>query len=197
MYSIKTNKAIISDEPSLRKPVKLVFNIVFGIIVSVILTIPTILMGQSGSTNTSALNQMIGVSVELVSLSSIDIETISNMNLGRVRPGDEEIFIDPRTDPGAGLMRAIGKPNSTVRISFQEERELVRVGGGNVIQFTYLVAGNTIEDQVSAEPLLLENRDLVLSQTGEYFFWIGGRLTLEGVEFGQYEGEFTIEIDYL
>jgi len=36
-----------------------------------------------------------------------------------------------------------------------------------------------------------------MSEDGEYFFWVGGTMQLEGDILGQYEGEFTIEIDFI
>ncbi len=150
---------------------------------------------QNGTVSTTS---NVGVSVSINSSeSAVELTTVTNMNLGQITQNQVEVFVDPLTDPGAGLMRATGRPNASVRISFQASRELIRVGGGAILNFTYMISGNTIEEQTTAELLREENRDIRLGPSGEYFFWIGGRMNLEGVVFGQYEGEFTIEIDYL
>lgn len=154
-------------------------------------------MAQSQNGNTAAASN-VGVTVAINSSeSAVELTTITNMNLGQITQNQVEVFVDPLTDPGAGLMRATGRPNASVRISYQASRELVRVGGGAILNFTYMISGNTIEEQTTSELLREENRDIRLGPSGEYFFWIGGRMSLEGVVFGQYEGEFTIEIDYL
>ncbi len=129
--------------------------------------------------------------------SSIEVETISNISFGRVIPGMEELVINPRLDPGAGLLRVSGRPNSIIRVSFLEQREIYRVGGGQPLLFTYIVSGGTENNQLNSEPITTENRQLTLSSQGEYFFWIGGRLNLAGIDIGEYEGEFALEIDYL
>lgn len=139
----------------------------------------------------------IAISIGLQIDSSIEIETISNINIGRVRPGDEVVTIDPRVDPGAGLIRLSGRPGGLVRISFVQRRELIRVGGGGAIQFEYQMSGNFRDEQSASQLVMAENSDLLLSDQGEYFLWIGGTLSLQGIVFGQYEGEFTIEVDYL
>jgi hypothetical protein len=147
------------------------------------------LLGQS----TETVSIRVGLAIE----SAIEIETISNINLGRVQPGQGEVVIDPKSDPGAGLLKLSGRPDALIRISFAERRELIRVGGGGAIQFLYRLAGSTRDEQSTAELLELENRDLRMGPNGDYFIWVGGTVTLQGVVFGQYEGEFTIEIDYL
>lgn len=139
----------------------------------------------------------IAISIGLQIDSSIEIETISNINIGRVRPGDEVITIDPRVDPGAGLLRLSGRAGGVVRISYVQRRELIRVGGGGAIQFEYQMSGNFRDEQSASQLIVTENSDLILSEQGEYFLWIGGTLSLQGIVFGQYEGEFTIEVDYL
>jgi hypothetical protein len=141
--------------------------------------------------------ESVSISVGLAIESSIEIETISNINLGRIQPGQGEVFIDPKSDPGAGLLKLSGRPDALIRISFAERRELIRVGGGGVIQFLYLLAGSTRDEQSTSDLIQLENRDLRMGRSGEYFIWVGGTVSLDGVVFGQYEGEFTIEIDYL
>lgn len=148
---------------------------------------------EAVSQSTDAIRISIGLQID----SSIEIETISNINLGRVRPGDESVSLDPRVDPGAGLLRLSGRPRAVVRISYVQRRELIRVGGGGAIQFVYQMSGNFRDEQSASQLIVAENTDLILSEHGEYFLWIGGTLSLQGIVFGQYEGEFTIEVDYL
>ena len=142
-------------------------------------------------------SDVVSVTVSTSILSTVELVTISNMNFGRLNMDATELRLDPRTDAGAGLMKATGRPNAAIRVSFLEQRELIRIGGGSTINFTYTVAGATSDNQLTSETLTRENRTLNMSSTGEYYFWIGGFASIENIQFGAYQGEFTIEIEYL
>ncbi len=160
----------------------------------VTMLVPMVVLAQSPSVQT---NDVVTVSVSTTIVSAVELVTISNMNFGRLNMDANELRLDPKTDAGAGLMRATGRPNAAIRVSFLEQRELIRVGGGSTINFTYAVAGATTDNQLTAEPLSRENRTLNLSSTGEFYFWIGGFASIQNIQFGAYQGEFTIEIEYL
>jgi hypothetical protein len=160
--------------------------------VSLVFLLPVILSAQTIRSDSAII-----VRVSTTIQTSITLETLANINFGRVSPGMTELYINPRTDNGAGILRVSGSPNSIIRVSFLERRELNRVGGGESLVFVYEVSGASEENQFISEPMRQENRQIVLSSTGEYYFWIGGRLDLAGISFGQYEGEFTLEIDYI
>lgn len=126
-------------------------------------------------------NDLVSVNVSTSILSTVELVTISNMNFGRMNIDAAELRLDPRTDAGAGLMKATGRPNAAIRVSFLEQRELIRVGGGSTINFTYTVAGATTDNQLTSELLTRENRTLTMSSTGEFYFWIGGFAAIENI----------------
>jgi hypothetical protein len=140
---------------------------------------------------------VISVNVSASIQASIELTTISNINFGQVTPGMTELYINPRQDGGAGLMRITGQPDMLIRVSFLERRELINTSGGLPLLFVYDISGAQTEDQFLSERLTAENREISLGPEGEFYFWIGGRLDLTNVSFGQYEGEFTLEIDYI
>lgn len=152
---------------------------------------------QLSSSSLWAQGNNITVNVAASIQTGVELVTISNMNFGRINLDATEIRLDPRMDAGAGLMKATGRPNALVRISFLEQRELIRIGGGRSLNFTYIVSGSTSDNQLNSEVLSRENRTLAFSSTGEFFFWIGGFAPIENIEFGSYQGEFTIEVEYL
>ncbi len=145
----------------------------------------------------STSGTVISVNVSAAIQSSIELTTISNINFGQVTPGMTELYINPRQDGGAGLMRITGQPDMLIRVSFLERRELINTSGGLPLLFIYDISGAQTEDQFLSERLTAENREISLGPEGEFYFWIGGRLDLTNVSFGQYEGEFTLEIDYI
>lgn len=137
----------------------------------------------------------IGVSARVVN--TIEIVTIRDMQFGPVQPGQQQISIDPLQDSETGKMIAIGIPGSSIKVSFVRERTLTRVDGSSTLTFTYEIAGNDQDDQSSAELLQSENRNLDLNEEGEYYFWIGGQVNIEDAKPGQYNGDFTIEVEYI
>ncbi len=143
-----------------------------------------------------ATSAIISVSVSAGISTTIEIETLSNINFGQINPSMTNIYINPRADAGAGVMRIRGRSNTPVRVSFLDRRELVRVGGGGAGFFYFEVSGSPFDNQFFSEPITVENRQIIIGDEGEYYFWIGGRMSLENLTFGQYEGEFTLEIDY-
>ncbi len=159
-----------------------------------IMLLPTLVLGQS---NPARSDDRVIVTVSTSILSTVELVTISNMNFGRLNIDANELRLDPKTDAGAGLMKASGRPNAAIRVSFIEQRELIRIGGGSTINFTYTVAGAVTDNQLTSEILTQENRTLTMSSTGEFYFWIGGFASIENIQFGAYQGEFTIEIEYL
>jgi type 1 fimbria pilin len=127
---------------------------------------------------------------------SIEMQTMRNMQLNEVQPSQQTISIDPMSDTETGKMKAIGDANGRIRISFIKQRTLTHPDG-STLTFTYTVAGNDEDDQPSAEVLKSDNRDLTLNADGEYYFWIGGEVNVENAKPGGYNGNFTIEVEYI
>lgn len=129
--------------------------------------------------------------------SEVIIVTLRDMNLDQQLTRAGVLEVNPVTDGEAGKIRAEGMPNAEVRISFLSQRELLRDEGAEYLTFYYRIAGNDIDDQASAEILDLDNRDYTLNEDGEFYFWIGGEVDLRNAVHGAYDGEFTVEIEYL
>ena len=157
-----------------------------------------IALAQNGNNGTSTtIRNTVSISVSAEVQSSLEIETLSNITVDRVSPGQQEIIVNPRQDPGAGLLRVSGSQGGLFRISFVEEQDLVPAGGGRALAVIYEISGSATNNQLNSEIILQENRQLQLSDEGEYFFWVGGRITLVGDIIGEYIGEFTIEVDFI
>lgn len=128
---------------------------------------------------------------------SIELTTIRNMRFGDVQAGQQKIAISPIQDPDAGKMVATGIPESKIRVSYLKEWELTNDRNDHTLTFNYTVAGNTVDNQSTAEILQTDNRGLQLNADGEYFIWVGGSADIQNAQPGNYEGEFTIEIEYM
>lgn len=139
----------------------------------------------------------VSVSVNANISSSIELITISSMELSKEEAQDNVVRINPITSSNAGKMIAIGAPNSDITINFFERRELTRDQGTETLIFNYSIAGNDQDDQSSAQLLNTENRDLSLNQEGRYYLWIGGSVDITEAFPGNYSGDFTLEIEYI
>lgn len=139
----------------------------------------------------------IRAAAEIIESSEVNLVTLRDVTLDRQVTRQGIVQINPRVDAQAGKMRAEGRRNTEVRISFTEQMELTRVGGSETLIFNYSVSGNNVDDQSSSELLDLDNRDFMLNDDGEFYFWVGGRVDIRNAVQGNYDGEFTIEIEYL
>ncbi|MFO7998352.1 MAG: hypothetical protein R6U86_05150 [Bacteroidales bacterium] len=132
---------------------------------------------------------------------AIELLTISEMSLiqaSRLQQDDEgAVYINPVFDPEAGIMKAIGQPNAQIRVSYIADREVFRREGPGSLMFHYEVSGLASDNQRESELLIDLERDLRFNAGGEFYFWIGGRIDLQDALPGSYEGEFTIEIEYI
>lgn len=151
------------------------------------------------TTSTQAISQSNSVSVEVSAqvLDSIELTTLRNMTFENIQPSQNEINISPIQDANAGKMVASGIPNTRIRIQFMREWQLTNSRGGTPLTFYYQVAGNEIDEQSTAELLQTDNRNLEFNNEGEFYFWIGGSVDISEADPGNYEGEFTIEIEYI
>lgn len=154
---------------------------------------------QNVNGNDDEISATISVSATVQATTGVEVEmvTLRDMTLDRQVTQQNLVAVNPVNDSQSGKMRAEGRPNAEVRISFLQQRELTRIGGNETLTFYYRVAGNDMDDQPSSEILDLENRDFELNEDGEYYFWIGGQVDITDAVAGAYDGEFTVEIEYL
>ena len=139
----------------------------------------------------------VSINVSAKVISSIEMITIQSMKLSKANTQNNRITIDPQTSANAGKMVATGSPNANIRISFLRQRELTRSKGTETLLFNYRVAGNTKDDQSTAEMLNRENRDFKFNSKGHFYLWIGGNVDISTATPGNYQGEFTVDIEYI
>ncbi len=147
--------------------------------------------GRSTSVSISASATVVGGDIEL--------ETISDMGIleAQALQEDDLIYINPVFDPEAGIMRARGNPNAEIRVSYLEEMEVTRREGQGSLFFEYEVSGFPGDNQRESELLTEIERELRFNEDGVFYFYIGGRVDLSDALPGNYDGEFTIEIEYI
>jgi len=139
----------------------------------------------------------ISVDVSAQVISSIEMITIESMQLVNSEARNGIITINPQQSANAGKMVAIGTPNSDIRISYLQQRELTQEQGTETLLFEYIVVGNNQDDQASAERLNSESRDFEFNDEGRFYLWIGGQVDISTATPGNYQGEFTLDIEYI
>ena len=152
------------------------------------------LFAQENDPRTS-VTALVNISAEVVQ--SIQLITVNSMTFGNVQPGQLEIYVNPINDVNAGYMIAVGTPGAEFRLDFQQVRNLTNVEDQGFLTFQYELSGNDTEDQASSVLIENENRSIIFNEEGEYHIWVGGRVNIENATPGSYEGDFTIEIDYI
>lgn len=152
----------------------------------------TPVLGQNGG-----INSDVSINVSANVISSIEMITIQSMNLAQAEAENDRINIDPRNSSNAGKMIAIGNPNSEIRISYIEQRELTQQQSSETLLFNYQVVGSTEDDPSTAELLSRESRDFEFNEQGRFYLWIGGSVDISMATPGNYQGEFTVDIEYI
>ena len=163
--------------------------------VAILFFLLTYFSGYAQNLSNPIISANITVNAEVIP--SIELITVNSMTFDRLQPGQNVLYVNPIEDLNAGYMIAIGSPQADFRLNYLSERELTQVNGDATLIFTYEISGNTREDQETSELLDVDNRNIQFNNEGRYYIWIGGRINLENAQPGNYEGDFTIEIDYI
>lgn len=158
---------------------------------AILILLPFTLFAQRGN------NASTDISISASVIRSLELITVNSITFGNTQPGQIEVSVDPVNDPNAGFMVALGTPEADFRLDYLEERRLINTSREGFITFVYRISTNTIEDQSSSVLMNYEDRNLRFNEDGTYYIWVGGLVNLENATPGDYEGDFTIEIDYI
>lgn len=142
-------------------------------------------------------SKSVSINISATVSSSIELITIQTLDLQNADTQNNTLEINPILSSNAGNMVARGNPGSEFRLNYLEVRELTNIEGTGVLFFEYRIAGNNIDEQNTAELLQPESRELQFNEDGQFYIWVGGRIDLTNAEPGSYEGDFSIEIEYI
>lgn len=164
-------------------------TIAFVFILSIVYTANSYAQQNSG--------QRVSVTISAEVISSIDLITVRPIDFSNTGRIDGQIMVNPVSSGRAGKMIAQGTPGASFRITFLRQRDLVNIDGDTILFFSYMVSGNAEDDQSTSELLEDDNRALQFNESGQFFIWVGGDVNLQSAPPGNYEGEFTLEIEYI
>ncbi len=158
-----------------------------------------ILLGLTtgGFAQKSSQTAKTNIEITTTIVSSIELITVKSITVGNLQTGQEEVYINSINDANAGYMIAVGAPGADFRLNFERTRTLTQVNGDGSLIFEYELSGNNLEDQNSAEYIDEDFRSLKFNSEGQFHIWVGGKIDLRNARPGNYDGDFTIEIEYI
>lgn len=164
---------------------------------SIVLTTLVLLLNSRGYAQGQQPIEMNVDVAATVEATGIEVITIRSISLTEADREENIITVNPITSPNAGKMMAMGTPGGEFRVSFFRQRELTQPNSPSTLTFEYDVAGNEEDDQATSERLEQENRDYEFNDQGQFYLWIGGQVDISQASPGSYQGEFTLEIEYI
>ena len=163
------------------------------------------LQAQVGGDETQSKSAFISVSgkvVEPTATEAILLEAVYSPSFIRKTDDNRVMRVDPVADEagstgGAGFIIAQGLPNRSFRVVIPRVVEMINRETESRLNVHVVVSHNAAPEQSNSVYLRQPVRDLTLNEDGEYYFWIGGNIQIADVENGAYEGQFTLELEYL
>ena len=139
----------------------------------------------------------IRASANVVEVTGIELIPLKDMIVDEASAKDGLLDISPVTDEKAGKVLVKGKINAQVRLTYVRDMFLTNSSGDGSIIFKYVLSGFSSDNQHASQLLEQVERVVQFNEKGEYYLWLGGQVNLSDSKPGSYEGEFTIEIEYI
>jgi hypothetical protein len=133
----------------------------------------------------------------VVEKSEIELITIKDLDLDLKQAVGGLITISANTGKEAGKIMVKGKPGAHIRVTYLPEIELLNTTGTGRITMHYNMYGYPEDNQIASEPIDAVERMMRINPEGLYYLWVGGLVNVVSASPGSYQGEFTIEIEYL
>jgi hypothetical protein len=133
----------------------------------------------------------------VIDKSEIELVTIKSMEIDMGMVHDGKIYVSAQRDANAAVMMVKGRADAKFRIKFSPIVEIVNSTGVGTLLLHYEMYGNQNDNQGASEPIDAAERTLKMGSESKYFFWVGGRIDISNARPGSYDGEFTIEIEYI
>lgn len=140
------------------------------------------------------------LSVRATATVTDNLQMLTIRNLDLISPAiiDNKIIVAPTTSGFAGMFKIIGNPNARVRITFLQNEVLKEQNEGFGEVFAEYFVSEAFEDtQFQSTPLQVGEGNVILSDLGVLFLWLGANLDLSQAVPGLYLSEFIIELEYI
>lgn len=150
----------------------------------------TLMFAQKTSVNIKAEATVIDKSeIELVTIKDLEIDASNAVN--------GIINVSAQRDSKAAVMLVKGRAESQFRVTFTPNVEIPNSAGKGSLSMHYEMYGYSSDNQGASEPIDAAERTLKINSKGQYYLWLGGNIDISKASPGKYNGEFTIEIEYI
>lgn len=161
-------------------------------IIPMILLLPTLSLFAQKPTSVS-----IKATATVIDKAEIELVTIKTLEIDASMAKSGLITVSAKRDGQAGVMIVKGRPEASFRISFSPVVEIPNSAGKGSLSLKYELFGYNSDNQGASEPIDATERTLKINENGRYYFWLGGLIDISKARPGKYEGEFTLEIEYI
>lgn len=164
---------------------------------SFVIMIGVILLNHQSAFAQNANVVSSGLEVSATIVPDIQLMTIRDINMMDIESTNNILHISPLNDVNAGLMLATGQPNAQIRLNYLKQLEMIRTDGPGQLLVNYEVSVYIEDNQRASRLFETIEEALRFSELGKLYIWVGGVIDLNKAYPGNYEGEFTIEIEYI
>ncbi len=164
----------------------------FRNIVLFLFLLPSLMLQAQRTTSISIKAQ-----ATVIDKAEIELITIKYLDIDAGMAVNGIINVSAKRDGQAGVMMVKGRPEANFRISFTPVVEIQNSAGKGSLSLKYEMCGYSSDNQGASEPIDAAARTLKINSDGLYYFWLGGLIDISKARPGKYEGEFTLEIEYI
>jgi hypothetical protein len=118
---------------------------------------------------------------------------------------DEEqiqIVVDPirntaGSEGGAGMILILGTPNTEFTLQYSKFVDMKNEEDPtNFVTMEYILSHSPTNNQSTSTPISQLDTRFKLNSVGEYYIWVGGRVSIVNIKDGQYFGGLEVEVTY-
>jgi hypothetical protein len=163
--------------------------------VRLVLLLLLVTAGRMHAQHPSAM-ATITVSATVMDVNTVELVTVRNMTISPEDVNDRWVlYISPLTSSNSAMLKASGQPGTTARLVFCRSETLY--GNGDPLTVQYEMAGHT--ERIQAAATLCESNPFhfTFGTKGTYYLWMGAQIDLGKNPGTRYNGQITIEIEYL
>jgi hypothetical protein len=156
--------------------------------------------GTSAMTQTIIDTRKATLTVRATATVTDNLQMLTIRSLDLINPvvEDNQIVVSPITSSFAGMFKIIGNPGARVRVTFLQNEIITeehdQIG---VVLAQYTVSGAFDDLQLQSTLLDVGEGNFWLSDTGQFYMWLGATLDLSEATPGLYLSEFIIEMEYI
>ena len=159
--------------------------------------LPILLLMSAFTLQAQKTSVSIKAQATVIDKAEIELVTIKYLDIDAGMAVNGIINISAKRDGQAGVMMVKGRPDASFRISFAPVVQIQNSAGKGSLTLKYEMYGYSSDNQAASEPIDAAARTLKINSDGQYYFWLGGIIDISKARPGKYEGEFTLEIEYI